>query len=123
MRLEGRLELGRRLDAALALKSDRPLRFRPIVVRVIDERELRWIGHAGVAGLFDGEHSLALEPEEGGRTRFVHHEIFRGILVPFVWPFLKHRIERGFSAMNEALRRRVENEARGGTMIRDERPQ
>lgn len=117
MRLEGRLELGQRLDARLALKPDKQLRFRPVVVRVIEGRELRWIGHAGFAGFFDGEHSLALEPEEGGRTRFVHHEIFRGILVPFVWPFLKHRIERGFIAMNEALRRRVESGARNGTMV------
>ncbi|HET7570944.1 MAG TPA: SRPBCC domain-containing protein [Gammaproteobacteria bacterium] len=120
VRLEGRLELGQRLDATLALKPDRQLRFRPVVVRVIDGRELRWIGHAGFAGLFDGEHSLALEPEEGGRTRVVHQEIFRGILVPFLWPFLKHRIERGFAAMNEALRRRVETSAADGRMMPSE---
>jgi hypothetical protein len=70
-------------------------------------RELRWLGRLFVPGLFDGEHRLALEPLDGGRSRFVQSERFDGLLVGLFGKTLA-ATERGFAGMNEALKRRAE---------------
>ncbi len=69
-------------------------------------------GRTLIPGLFDGEHSFALEPAAGGFVRFVHAETFRGLLVPLVARTLRTTTRHGFEAMNRALKTRVES-ARG----------
>jgi hypothetical protein len=71
-------------------------------------RELRWLGHFLVPGLFDGEHRLAIEPLGEGRVRFVQEERFTGVLVGLFAGSLDRNTKRGFEAMNEALKARVE---------------
>jgi hypothetical protein len=60
-----------------------------------------------VPGLFDGEHTLATEPLDENRVRFVQHEVFKGVLVPLVARSLANTL-RGFEEMNEALKERAE---------------
>jgi hypothetical protein len=45
---------------------------------------------------------------EADRVRLVQRERFRGILVPLVWRTLDRDTRRGFEAMNQALKQRVE---------------
>ncbi|BDD80727.1 hypothetical protein TPB0596_04900 [Tsukamurella pulmonis] len=78
--------------------------FRPEVLAVDVEREIRWVGRVLVPGLLDGEHSFRLEPVPGG-TRFTQGERFRGVLVPLVGSSID--VGDGFAAMNSALRDRV----------------
>lgn len=102
--MEGDVALGERL-AIRARKPDGSagMGFRPTVVEVEEERVLRWIGHVGVRGLFDGEHSFVLTPLDGGsRTRLDHGERFTGILVPFTGRLLADT-EDGFGRFNEVL--------------------
>ncbi|HET6725937.1 MAG TPA: SRPBCC domain-containing protein [Gammaproteobacteria bacterium] len=110
--IEGALEVGARLQVTLTMEAGKTTRFRPCVIRMLPGREIRWIGRLGLAGIFDGEHSLAVEPEDGGSTRFIHQETFSGVLVPFVWIYLKPRLGTAFHGMNQALKQRVENAAR-----------
>jgi hypothetical protein len=56
---------------------------------------------------FDGEHRLAIEPLEGGRTRFVQSERFSGLLVGLFAKTLA-ATQRGFEQMNAALKIQVE---------------
>jgi hypothetical protein len=77
------------------------------VVTVEPNRELRWLGHLLVPGLFDGEHLHRLEPSEAGGTRYRQSEKFKGILVPLTDSVLAVT-EQGFRAMNEALKVRAE---------------
>jgi hypothetical protein len=70
-------------------------------------RRLTWLGHLGVRGLFDGEHTLAVEPHGTG-TLFTQSETFRGILPPLLGRLLA-ATEEGFVAMNAALARRAES--------------
>lgn len=107
-RLEGDLAIGNQLRGELAL-GERTIVFRPRVVRVTAQRELRWIGRFGVAGLFDGEHSLAIERNDDGTTCFVQQETFSGILVPFLWLYVKRRTQSGFKSMNTQLKKRAES--------------
>lgn len=63
-------------------------------------------------GLFDGRHIFELQPAPGG-TRLVQREEFRGILVPLFARSLDRNTARGFVAMNEALKARVEQAVTG----------
>ena len=83
--------------------------FKPTVLRAEPNRELRWIGHLLMPGLFDGEHYFLIEGHDGNETRFVQGERFTGVLVPLMGLLgLFPKTIRGFEEMNEALKSRVE---------------
>ena len=81
--------------------------FKPTVRAVEANRELRWLGRLLVPGIVDGEHSLRIEPLQGGRSRFVQSERFSGILVGLLKGTLA-KTETGFEQMNAALKSRAE---------------
>jgi hypothetical protein len=82
--------------------------FHPTVLKAEPNRELRWLGHLIVPGLFDGEHIFIIEPLETKRVRFVQREIFTGVLVPILWRRLENDTRRGFEELNRALKARAE---------------
>lgn len=119
LRVRGRPNLGAHLLVELRPPDGRATQFRPTVTVADAGRELRWLGHLFVAGLYDGEHEFRLEDDGAGGTRFVHAETFRGLLVPLVNRLIGKRVERGFVAMNTALKRRVEDTAAGSAVEPD----
>jgi hypothetical protein len=98
-----------RVRPSLAL----PLVFRPTVLACDANRELRWRGHFLTRWLASGEHTFALEPAGEGRTRLVQREVFTGLLPPLVSGLLAREARRGFDAMNQALKARVEHAGPG----------
>ena len=106
-RIAGPLDTGARLEVRIAPPEGRAMTFKPIVQEVEEARELRWLGRFLLPGLFDGEHSLRIEPLADGRSRFVQSERFSGLLVGLFGSTLDKTV-RGFEQMNEELRRRVE---------------
>lgn len=108
----GSLKVGERLRVRIHPPGGRAMTFRPKVLVCDENRELRWLGHLLVPGLFDGEHIFALEPRDGG-THFVQREEFNGIFVPLMWSSLDENVRQGFEEMNRALKDRAEG-ARGG---------
>ena len=104
--LDGKLEVGNRIDVRIAPPGGRPMSFHPTVTEVEPGRKLAWLGHFLVPGLFDGAHVFTLEPLPDGRTRLVQSETFRGLLVGLAGRLLDNT-EAGFAAMNEALRRHL----------------
>lgn len=100
---------GETIEVHLAMSESKAMTFRPIVLRADEGREFRWVGHLLVPGVFDGEHIFELT-DLGGRTRFVQREEFRGFLAPLMLRIVGENTERGFLAMNEALRDRVESQ-------------
>jgi hypothetical protein len=113
-KLDGDLRVGERIHVQLQPPGGRAFSLKP-TLRVVDApRELRWLGRFGLPRIFDGEHRFVIEPLDGGtRSRFVHGESFRGVLVPFVGSLLRRTVT-GFEAMNDALRDRVGSNARRG---------
>ena len=105
--ISGELEVGERLEVRLEPPDSRGITLRPTVLSAEPNRQLRWLGHLLVPGLFDGEHTLATEPLEDNRVRFVQHEVFKGVLVPLVARSLANTL-RGFEEMNGALKERAE---------------
>jgi hypothetical protein len=99
---------GERLRARLEPPGGLAMTFKPKVLTAEPNRELRWLGHLLVPGLFDGEHSFTIQPLEDDRVRFVQREVFRGLLVPLFARSLESKTRRGFEEMNRALKGRVE---------------
>jgi hypothetical protein len=109
MRIVGRANEGAHLVVELRPPDGRTTTFRPELVHVERNRELRWLGHLFVAGLFDGEHRFRLEPREDGGTHFVHSETFRGVLAGLLLRFTREQVVAGFEQMNAALKERAES--------------
>lgn len=106
--VKGRLGVGERIEVLLAPPGQKPTVFRPTIVKLEPGRELRWLGHLGIPGLFDGEHMFRIAPEGPARCRLEQSETFRGLLAgPILW-LVGDATRRGFEAMNLALKARAE---------------
>jgi hypothetical protein len=76
------------------------------IVSKTDNR-LEWRGSLAIPGLFTGDHEFIIESIDGNRTMFYQNEKMSGLIIPF---FDFKPEEAGFSAMNEALKQRAEQE-------------
>jgi hypothetical protein len=106
--ISGQPAPGERLEVRIEPPGGRGMTFKPKVLNAEPNRELRWLGHLLVPGVFDGEHSLAIQPLGEARIRFVQREAFRGLLVPLFARSLDNNTQRGFEEMNRALKERAE---------------
>jgi hypothetical protein len=107
-KIRGQPTKGERLEVRLEPPGGRAMTFKPKVLTAEPNRELRWLGHLLVPGLFDGEHSFIIQPLEENRVRFVQREAFTGLLVPLFARSLETNTQRGFEEMNRALKGRTE---------------
>ena len=103
--------MGERLEVKLQPSGASAMTFRPTVLKAEPNRELRWLGHLLISGLFDGEHIFTIEPLGEGRVRFTQREVFTGLLVPLFARGLDTDTRRGFEEMNQALKARAEQVA------------
>jgi hypothetical protein len=107
-KVSGRFAMDERLNVEITPPGKKPMKFTPTVVKLEPGREVRWLGHLGVRGLFDGEHGFRVVPEDVERCRFEQFETFRGLLAaPILW-LSGDVTRRGFEAMNRALKARAE---------------
>lgn len=108
--MEGELAEGATLANTMRPAGGSEMTFRPVVLKVEPEQELRWLGRFLLPRIADGEHYFLLEERIGG-TRLVHGETFRGVAFWFVDA---EQFRADFEAMNAALKARVE-----GTRLRE----
>ena len=107
-KIDGELRVGAKLDVRLQPVGERGITMHPTVLAIEPGRELRWLGHLMVPGIFDGEHRFLIEGVGPDRVRFMQSERFGGILLPFLWRKIRDGgTAKGFRAMNEAIARRV----------------
>jgi hypothetical protein len=105
--IAGSLAAGERLTLTVHPPGKSGITIKPTLLKVSPERELRWLGHLFISGIFDGEHYFLLDPLGDDRTRLTHGESFSGVLVGFLQATLD-ATETGFNAMNAALKRQAE---------------
>ena len=70
-RVVGEIKVGSRFHVVVQPSGGKAKSFRPEVLVVDPCRELRWLGHLWVPGLFHGEHAFVIEPRGEGRVRFI----------------------------------------------------
>jgi hypothetical protein len=111
--VSGRLSVSLRHPNALLRRT-----LRPTVLEVIPCRRLRFqlrLARLGIPGLVDTEHTLTIALQDSG-VRLWHQVQFRGLLIPLITRSLNRENLVAFTAMNAALKDRVE----GGEPIRPE---
>ena len=104
--VSGTLKVGNRIKIQL-----QGMTFKPVVLTLEENTELRWLGHFWFRGLFDGEHKFYLKDSGDGTTSFEQSEKFSGVLVKLFSSQIEKDTKQGFEQMNEALKLRVENQA------------
>lgn len=107
-RAQGEIKERARLEVYIQPSGAGGMTFKPTILKVEPNRELRWLGRLIMPGLFDGEHIFTIEPLGNNRTRFTQREIFNGLFVPLLAHSLKTDTLRGFEEMNQALKARAE---------------
>ncbi|NJM69999.1 MAG: SRPBCC domain-containing protein [Scytonema sp. RU_4_4] len=107
-RINGEVREGSHLEVHIQPPGKNEITFKPTVLKAIPNRELCWLGHFLIPGLFDGEHIFVIESLERNRTRLIQREIFRGLLVPLFANQLDTNTRQGFEEMNRALKVRSE---------------
>jgi hypothetical protein len=107
-RADGNPHPGQRLRIRLQPVGGRAITFRPTVLEATPARQLRWLGHLLLPGIFDGEHRFTIQPLREGQVRLVQQEDFRGLLVPLLARSLDRRTLPAFQLLNQALKRRAE---------------
>lgn len=105
----GKLAVGQQLVVNIHPPGSHSMRFKPRVLVLEPQQELRWLGKLLFSGIFDGEHYFKLQALNAQQTRFLHGESFKGLLIPLLKKSLEKDTKAGFAAMNAALKARAED--------------
>jgi len=97
--MEGEIGEGLRLKNTMSPSPGQSMVFKPKILKVEQNRELRWLGRFLLPGLFDGEHYFILEDSLTG-TKLTHGENFKGLGLLFT---NVQKFEKNFDQMNRAL--------------------
>lgn len=74
------------------------------------DKELIWQGTLGASFLLKAEHYYKIKSIDEQHTELLHGEYFTGVFSHFIPKFLLQKMENAFTAHNEALKKRIENE-------------
>jgi hypothetical protein len=107
--IKGNLIVGKRLSVFARLPCGLPMVLWPKILYFGIDQEISWLGSLLVSGLLDGEHLFMLEPSGEATVRFVQKEVYSGILLPIMWPWLKDQGFEAFGMMNRALKKTAEH--------------
>jgi hypothetical protein len=112
--VDGKCIPGEHLHVRMQME-ERSVTYAPVVQSVTPQSEMVWSEHLIFPGLLDGQHRFLLESNDSGQTRFVQHDTYSGALVPILMDLYQAQAENGFRRMNDALKKRVEQELAVGT--------
>jgi len=107
-RIRGEVSVGSKLSVFLQPPGGRGMEFRPVVLVIAPDHELRWKGKLLMNGIFDGKHVFMIEPNGNNGVRFIQKEIFKGVLAPIIISMIGAKTREGFHVMNVALKARAE---------------
>ena len=106
--ISGPLKPGSELLVSIELPSGRSTIFDPKVTSVQKNKEFKWLGSLWMGNIYDAENVFQISPAGDGRTRLVHSEVFKGVLVPVYADRLETEYTKAFEEMNVALKARTE---------------
>jgi hypothetical protein len=105
-RVIGKAEQGEHVKLYFEQPNGKEMKLNSTITKLEPEHEWIWKYPVIWSGLFQGEHSFAVEKIDENHTRFIQNEVFTGLLVPM---FLKEKETiSGFEAMDKALKAQAE---------------
>jgi hypothetical protein len=106
--IKGKLEIGSRLEVKLQPPNKKVSTFKPKILNLEPNRELKWLGKLnGLGFLFSGEHHFTLIKNDNHSTKLIQSEKFKGILTLFMRSVFLNTT-KGFIEFNKALKERSE---------------
>lgn len=106
--ITGHVAVGNTIEVVLHPPGGSAMKMKPTVEIFEREKVLQWHGHLGINGIFDGQHRFELLALSEGKTKLIHSEKFKGILVRPLKKMLDGKTKDGFEMMNQALKAHVE---------------
>jgi len=106
VKVAGNIKEGNTIEVTFQTKGSKPVVFTPKIILFKEYNVLRWEGRLLMPGIFTGRHTFQVKSIGTGKTQLIQKEKFYGILVPF---FSFDSTLEGFTSMNEAIKKRVEN--------------
>lgn len=106
--IKGEVKVGNTIIARIEPPGVSGMTFKPRVLAFEPHKELCWLGHFLIPGLFDGEHKFELVEKTRDKTLLVQREKFKGILIPLFSNMLDNNTVKGFDQMNQELKRIAE---------------
>jgi hypothetical protein len=106
--LTGNVVVGNKIETKIEPPGSKPMTFKPVILAFEKDKELRWIGHLLVPGLFDGEHKFELVDTGSSTTIFRQSEKFNGLLIPLFKKMLDNNTVNGFNQMNRKIKELAE---------------
>ena len=91
------------------LEGDEETEFQPLIT-MLRPGLMKWT--SSIPGL-KTEHTFELQERMPGRTRYLHREVFSGILSKVFLPFIRQDEQQGLRRMAQQLKRHVENDMLG----------
>jgi hypothetical protein len=108
-KISGDTNEGDILNVSILSNGNKPMKFTPVVLKNIIEKEFRWKGKLFIPGVFDGEHYFILESYGNNQTKFTHGENFTGLFSGALIKVIYNDTKNGFITMNKALKELVES--------------
>ena len=107
--IKGQATKGDNLKVFVSPPDGKTMAFKPKLVLVDENKELRWRGTLIIPGIFDGEHYFKISTNKDGATELIHGENFCGLLAWLIIPSIVDSTTAGFANMNAALAERSKN--------------
>jgi hypothetical protein len=109
-KIEGTREIGAELAITMCdEKGNGGMRYKSIITALDEKKRFGFVGVMMSKFMFSAERIIELEELSGG-TRLVQQEIYTGILAPLFWGKLNARALPMLKSMNEALKKKAENQ-------------
>ena len=106
--IEGDLRPGKGLYVEMRNVNYNYAVYRPIVTKVIENKELSWQGKLFMSGIYNSEQSFTITSLSENRSIFTIRGNFTGLLVPLFWVLVKRYETSDYKRMNEELKIRAE---------------
>lgn len=103
----GKAQPGERLRIRVRVAGCLGFAFHPTVLKADPGREFCWVGRLP-ARLLEGRHFFTIVLVEDSRVRFVHREVYTGVLVSLYMRVMGGWVRRTYEGMNRELKRRAE---------------
>jgi hypothetical protein len=105
--IQGESKIGSTLKVTIQPPKQKEMNFTPTVQACHAKQELMWLGKVIHSCIFEGQHRFQIESISPKKVKFIHSEIFKGILVPLMGKMLD-KTQDGFENMNHAFKQRCE---------------
>ena len=108
IQINGEAKVRTKLEIHLRTRSGKSRIYKPTIIKLEPNHELRWFGKSLFPGIFNGERIFTIESLGINNVRFFHRQIFTGVGAYLAGSRLENDIRHTLNEMNVALKKQVE---------------